>query len=189
AQAGVCRHGRGKGGRHDPGQARPRRENRRYRRAVADRAVHLGATVAAGVGAGSGGGMSDSNGPGAPDARRWEGRFPPRSRPRRVEGGLKPRSTRGAVGRSWWAKRCLAVLESFALGSRLTRGRSYARAGQVLSLRVAPGEVTATVQGSRRAPYQVRVGLEPFSDQVWEAVEVALAEQALYSAKLLAGEL
>src|SRR5690606_26826181 len=63
------------------------------------------------------------------------------------------------------------------------------RAGQVLSLRVAPGEVTATVQGSRRAPYQVRVGLEPFSDQVWEAVEVALAEQALYSAKLLAGEL
>ncbi|HLU32924.1 MAG TPA: hypothetical protein VKZ74_02730 [Natronosporangium sp.] len=106
-----------------------------------------------------------------------------------MEGGLKARSTRGAIGRSWWSKRFLTVLESFALGSRLTRGRAYARAGQVLSLRVAPGEVTATVQGSRRQPYQVRVGLAPFPDQVWEAVEVALAEQAIYSARLLAGEM
>jgi len=106
-----------------------------------------------------------------------------------VDGGLKARSTRGAIGRSWWSRRFLAVLESFALGSRLTRGRAYARAGQVLSLRVAPGEVTATVQGSRRSPYQVRVGLAPFPDRVWERVEVDLAAQAIYSAKLLAGEM
>ena len=53
----------------------------------------------------------------------------------RVEGGLKARSTRGAIGESWWSKRFLAVLESFALGTRLTRGRNYARAGQVLTPR------------------------------------------------------
>jgi uncharacterized Zn finger protein len=115
--------------------------------------------------------------------------FPPRSKPRRVDGGIKARSARGAIGESWWSKRFIGVLESFALGSRLTRGRSYARAGQVLSLTVKPGVVTASVQGSRPRPYQVKVGLAPFSALVWAKVEVHLAEQALYSAHLLAGEM
>lgn len=112
----------------------------------------------------------------------------PASKPRAVEGGLKARTARGAIGRSWWSRRFLDVLESFALGTRLTRGRAYARKGQVISMEVAPGEVRALVQGSRARPYQVRVGLEPFPELVWARVEIALAEQALHSAKLLAGE-
>jgi uncharacterized Zn finger protein len=110
-------------------------------------------------------------------------------RPRRVEGGIRARSTRGAIGTSWWSKRFLAVLESFALGTRLTRGRSYARAGQVLALSVAPGVVTASVQGSRPRPYAVTIGLKPFPDKVWTRLERALAAQALFSAHLLAGEM
>ncbi|GAA4449576.1 SWIM zinc finger family protein [Phytohabitans houttuyneae] len=116
------------------------------------------------------------------------GGFRQYGRTRSVEGGLKARSTRGAIGESWWSRRFLAVLESFAVGSRLTRGRSYARKGQVLSLAVAPGEVTASVQGSREAPYQVSIRLERFSAAVWARVEEALASQALYSARLLAGD-
>lgn len=81
------------------------------------------------------------------------------------------------------------MLESFALGSRLTRGKSYARRGQVMSLTVAPGVVTASVQGSRRSPYKVSVGLPAFSELVWAKVEVTLAEQAIHSARLLAGEM
>ncbi|GAA4709834.1 SWIM zinc finger family protein [Phytohabitans rumicis] len=107
---------------------------------------------------------------------------------RRVEGGLKARSTRGAIGESWWSRRFLAVLESLAIGSRLTRGRSYARKGQVLSLAVAPGEVTASVQGSAVTPYAVRIGLAPFPPAVWDRIEAALAGQAIYSARLLAGD-
>lgn len=109
-------------------------------------------------------------------------------RTREVEGGLKARSARGAIGETWWSRRFLAVLESFAIGSRLTRGRSYARKGQVLSLTVAPGEVTASVQGSRERPYEVTVGLERFSAAVWARVEEVLAGQAIYSARLLAGD-
>ncbi len=109
--------------------------------------------------------------------------------PIRVEGGIRARSTRGAIGASWWSKRFLAVLESFALGTRLTRGRSYARAGQVLSLDVAPGVVTSSVQGSRPRPYRVTIGLKPFPGRVWSRVERALAAQALFSAQLLAGEM
>jgi uncharacterized Zn finger protein len=115
--------------------------------------------------------------------------FFPRARTRRVEGGIKARSARGAIGESWWSRRFLAVLESFALGSRLTRGKNYARAGQVLALDVTPGLVVASVQGSRAKPYAVRVRLEPFTERVWRRVEEMLAAQALFSARLLAGEL
>ena len=112
----------------------------------------------------------------------------PQSRPRAVEGGLKARTARRAIGSSWWSRRFLQVLESFAMGSRLTRGRSYARKGQVISLEVAPGLVQAVVQGSRVRPYQVSIGFTPLRELVWAKAEIALSEQALPSAKLLAGE-
>ena len=120
---------------------------------------------------------------------RWSGAFPPPSKPRAVDGGLVARSARGAIGEHWWSRRFLEVLESFALGSRLTRGKNYARRGQVLSLEVAPGVVTASVQGSRKTPYKVSIALPAFSELVWAKVEVTLAEQAIHSARLLAGEM
>jgi uncharacterized Zn finger protein len=110
-------------------------------------------------------------------------------RPRRVDGGLKARSARGAIGRSWWSRRFLEVLESFALGTRLTRGRSYARAGQVLRLDITPGRVSAVVQGSRPQPYQVSIALAPFPAELWSRIEAELAGQAFFSARLLAGDL
>lgn len=116
------------------------------------------------------------------------GGFYPPSRPRAVEGGLTARSARGEIGTSWWSRRFVSVLESFALGSRLTRGRNYARRGQVVSLEVVPGVVTARVQGSRATPYKVAIGFAPFTGSTWNAVDVALASQALFCAQLLAGE-
>jgi uncharacterized Zn finger protein len=75
------------------------------------------------------------------------------------------------------------------MGGRLTRGRTYARKGQVLELGVRPGAVTSTVQGSRPQPYQVSIGFAVLPEEAWQAVESALASQALYRAQLLAGEL
>jgi uncharacterized Zn finger protein len=119
--------------------------------------------------------------------RRW---FPSEpTRPLAVEGGLKARSTRGAIGQTWWSGRFIAVLEAIIVGGRLERGRNYARRGQVISLDVAPGMVSALVQGSRVQPYRVRVGLDAFSGPDWDAAERALAASAWYSAKLLAGEM
>ncbi|WP_430496860.1 SWIM zinc finger family protein [Micromonospora trifolii] len=116
-------------------------------------------------------------------------RFADYGRPRRVDGGLRARSARGAIGRSWWSRRFLEVLESFALGTRLTRGRSYARAGQVLTLDITPGRVDAVVQGSRPQPYQVSIALKPFPAALWSRIEDELAGQAFFSARLLAGDL
>ena len=115
---------------------------------------------------------------------RW---YPP-SRPRPVESGLKARTSRGKIGSTWWSRRFIDVLESFAMGSRLTRGRTYARKGQVISLDVLPGAVRAMVQGSRARPYRATIGFAVFPELVWAKAEIALSNQALPSAKLLAGE-
>src|SRR6266536_3416134 len=111
------------------------------------------------------------------------------SRPIKVEGGIKTKSEHGAIGSTWWSKRWVSVLESFNMGARLTRGRSYARQGQVLSIDVQPGLVKARVQGSRPRPYNVEIHLKPLSDQDWDKVTDAMADQALFAAKLLAGEM
>ena len=119
---------------------------------------------------------------------QWSGGFPPPSRPRDVKGGIVARSARGDIGEQWWSRRFITVLESFALGSRMTRGKNYARRGQVISLQVEPGVVSAKVQGSRKTPYRVTIGLAPFGELVWAKAEIVLAEQAIHSAALLAGE-
>jgi len=112
------------------------------------------------------------------------------SGPRRpARNGIAARSERGEIGESWWSRRFIAALNEVADTSRLSRGRSYARTGQVMGLGVAPGEVKARVQGSTPQPYSVKIGLVPFTDAEWARAEEALAGQALFLAALLAGEM
>jgi uncharacterized Zn finger protein len=113
----------------------------------------------------------------------------PSGRPLPVEGGIKARTQRGAIGRSWWSARFVQVLETIGVGGRLGRGRAYARSGQVISLETTAGAVQAEVQGSRPRPYKVRIGLPTFGKTEWARVEQAMADSAWYAAKLLAGEM
>lgn len=115
--------------------------------------------------------------------------FYPPSRPRPVEGGIRARSARGAIAQTWWGTRFIAVLEEAGMDGRLQRGRTYARKGQVMSLTVDPGIVTATVQGSRARPYRVRIGATAFGKAEWASVEQELAGNVWYLARLLAGEM
>lgn len=108
---------------------------------------------------------------------------------RKVEGGIKARTKRGKIGEQWWSRRFIDVLESYGVGGRLQRGRTYARAGQVLHLALGPGLVVATVQGSRVEPYRVTIRVERLAGETWREVEAALAARAVFRAKLLAGEM
>jgi uncharacterized Zn finger protein len=119
------------------------------------------------------------------DWRDW----PERSRPLQVEGGIKARSKRGAIGEQWWSRRFIGVLESFGMTGRLARGRNYARRGQVLGFEISSGYVTAQVQGSRPKPYRIRIRVLPLTTPQWQRVERALAARALFRARLLAGEM
>ncbi len=114
--------------------------------------------------------------------------FPP-SVPRQAKGGIRAQSKRGTFGESWWAKRWMQVLDSFQPGGRLSRGRSYARRGQVLSVEVEKGQVLATVQGSRPQPYEVSMQVKVLAAAEWKKVAKAVSSQALFVAKLLASEL
>ena len=120
----------------------------------------------------------------------WDGfrRFPP-SRPRDAKGGIRAASKRGRFGESWWARRWIEVLESFDIGSRLGRGRSYARRGQVLSIDISKGMVEAAVQGSRPQPYQVNIKVRPLMPSEWKRLAAELSREAIFAAKLLAGEM
>ena len=115
--------------------------------------------------------------------------WPPPSTPIAVEGGLQARSQRGRIGDTWWSQRFITVLESLGIGTRLQRGKRYARTGQVLSLNVAPGQVTASVQGSRAKPYRVFIETRVLSAVEWDGAEAVMASSAVFLAKLLAGDM
>jgi uncharacterized Zn finger protein len=117
------------------------------------------------------------------------GGFYPPSTPIRTDKGIKARSRRGAFGESWWAKRWIAALDRFGWGSRLQRGKSYARQGQVLEIDFAGAKIKARVQGSRPQPYDVTIDMQPIGAAQWEQAIDDLAQQAIFAAKLLAGEM
>jgi uncharacterized Zn finger protein len=106
-----------------------------------------------------------------------------------VKGGIKAQSRRGDFAASWWGKRWIKVLESFDIGERLSRGRTYARKGQVMDIEIEKGSVRATVQGSRSHPYEVEVRFRPLSRAQWYQVAKALADRFISLARLLAGEM
>jgi uncharacterized Zn finger protein len=115
--------------------------------------------------------------------------FYPPSIPLPARGGIRAQSRRGTFATSWWGQRWLETLESFQLHSRLARGRSYARRGQVLQLEIAEQKVTAAVQGSRPKPYIVNIALKGIPLVRWQKVVRKLATRIAVAAKLIAGEL
>jgi uncharacterized Zn finger protein len=111
------------------------------------------------------------------------------AKPKEVKNGLKAKSIRGCIGETWWSKRWVKTLESFNMGARLTRGKSYARKGQVVSIDVNPGIVRARVQGTGSEPYDVVIKLKPLSDAEWDKAASAMASKAVFAARLLGGEM
>jgi uncharacterized Zn finger protein len=103
--------------------------------------------------------------------------------------GIKARNQRGSFAKNWWAQRWIAAMERLVDARRLTRGRAYARKGQVLSIEETKEGIAARVQGSRKTPYKITIRIAPLTDTQWEKVIDALAEQAIFTAQLLAGEM
>ncbi len=91
--------------------------------------------------------------------------------------------------REWWAQRWLDLLESFGWRRRLERARIYAREGKVLSLEFRGHKVVSRVQGTAPEPYKVVLSLDAFSDEQWDYVIETMSQRAIFSARLLAGEM
>ena len=112
------------------------------------------------------------------------------TKPLSTRGGIKSRVNRGRFhGSNWWSKRWIEILEGSIDSARLARGRSYARRGQVVDIEIEPGLVTASVQGTRKKPYQIRLGFEVLSEEAKDLLLFRFRERSSFAAILLAGEM
>jgi uncharacterized Zn finger protein len=130
----------------------------------------------------------------------------PLLRPRKVRGGVKLAAGQG-VGikapepgpdgqpaqnspppQSWAAQRWGRFVEQVAPGANLAEGLDYALQGQTKRLSVQAGMIDASVQGREFRAYVTRLEFATFKEEQWHAVVAALADSAIYSAKLLSGE-
>jgi hypothetical protein len=111
----------------------------------------------------------------------------PESRPLPATDGLATSKRRGAMATTWWSKRFVDMLDSYGLGSRMQRGRRYARSGQVLSMEVDSGLLVAQVQGSRRKPYLVTIRAATPSQRAWKKLQDAMQSKVGFVATLLDG--
>ncbi len=91
--------------------------------------------------------------------------------------------------REWWSQQWLDLLDKYRFKKRLERARNYARQGNVLSIEFTDKKVEAKVQGTQPEPYEVSLWLDIFSDEEWSYIVETLSQRAIFSAKLLAGEM
>lgn len=109
--------------------------------------------------------------------------------PKDVEDGIEAQSKRGDIGEQWWSRRFVDVVESYSKSTRITRGKRYARKGQIVDLTVENGVVSASVQGSRSNPYDVTIRGDALGDETWRQIESTLADRAVFAARLLGEEM
>ncbi len=87
----------------------------------------------------------------------------------------------------WWVEQWMELINSYRFKKRLERAWSYAREGNVTSIRFEGRRVHARVQGTGEEPYKVKLWLDVLNDEDWAYVLEALTQKARWSAQLLAG--
>ena len=88
-----------------------------------------------------------------------------------------------------WARQWLKSLESYQRFDEKGRRKGVARSGNVRDMQICPGIIRANVKGSRKSLYKVDIRLNTLSRDEWEKVLDALSDKAIFSAKMLAGEI
>ena len=114
----------------------------------------------------------------------WE-----RRGPMDVKGGIKLQSKRGESARSWWGQKWNAILYSSMDEGRLSRGRTYARRGQVRAIDIGRGVVRGTVQGSYSSPYTITIKVDMLKPKEWDRVADSLMARPSIAARLMAGQM
>lgn len=112
----------------------------------------------------------------------------PAAGPKRVRGGVRLRAQETHRATQWVFDRLLRVIERAAGGAVLAEGIEYAKLGQTKRLAIEGGRVSASVQGRLSRAYVTELRMSPFTSEQRDDLVRAMSEQAIYSAKLLAGE-
>lgn len=111
----------------------------------------------------------------------------PTKHPRKVRGGVRIARERSLD--AWASQRWLRVMEQNADPEAQLEGLEYARLGQTRRFDLGPGLVDALIQGRMPRAYQTRLVLTPFTPGEIDSLMAAMADAAVYAAKLLSREL
>lgn len=109
--------------------------------------------------------------------------------PRRVRHGIRLKRKEALETLPDGARRWLDLIHGAASLEARLLGLEYALAGQAASLAIIPGAVESLVQGRSPRPYAVRIESQTLDAAEWNCVIGAMAQEAIFAAKLLAGEL
>lgn len=84
--------------------------------------------------------------------------------------------------KTWWGNAWLQALSEIDFSNRIPRGARYARNGSVKSVEICGNVIKAKVQGSRKRPYKVAIGVEKFTDAgIDKLIDGILAKPAIVS--------
>lgn len=89
----------------------------------------------------------------------------------------------------WTGRRWIEGVRGAATEAAFEQGLEYARLGQTRSIEVTLSHIAATVQGRRPSAYKTSIRIDPIPADAWDGAISAIADQAVFSARLLAGEL
>lgn len=110
---------------------------------------------------------------------------------------LHPRKVRGGVRVPWagarelenpLARQFLEIARQNASPEDFAEGLEYARKGQTVTVEYSGPAVTASVQGRSDRPYATSLRFRSMPQEAWDGAVRAMAGQAIYTARLLAGE-
>lgn len=106
-----------------------------------------------------------------------------------MRGGERLFDAAGPQNTSGASQRLTRLIEQAVTGQPLVEGLEYAKLGQTKRITFGPGLIEGIVQGRNYRPYTTTLRVDVFDPPTWEKVVAAMSDQALYAAKLLAGEL
>jgi superfamily II DNA or RNA helicase len=86
-----------------------------------------------------------------------------------------------------WGSWFIEVLDSYSMGARLGRGKTYANTGRVLSLEIDEGKAVARVEGNYRPFYRVEIDFPELKER--EKVYRMIEKDPVLLARIAAGEL
>ncbi|MDR2768511.1 MAG: DEAD/DEAH box helicase family protein [Treponema sp.] len=96
---------------------------------------------------------------------------------------------KGHYGSTPWGAWFIEVLDSYKMGARLDRGRSYANTGRVLSLDINNGRVTAKVAGNYSPYYLVSISFPPLDKNEQDSIYALIEKNSALLSRIASGEL
>lgn len=102
---------------------------------------------------------------------------------------LAPPASEAFTKGSWAGQRWLRVVELDASPAAFAAGLTLARSSALRDASITPGHASVRVAEKGQRPQHPAITLSPISEDQWGSVIDAMADQALYAAKLLTAEM